>query len=58
MKKFILDLILKDDKEGDFMGGRRRGCGFDGFGCGFGGSGIIWIIILLCFCGFGGRGRC
>lgn len=57
MKKFILDLILKDDKEGDFMGHRHRDCcGFNGFGCG--GNSIIWIIILLCFCGFGGRGRC
>ena len=55
MKKFILDLILKDNKEGDFMG-HRHCCGFDG---GFGGSGIVFlIIILIIFGGFGGRRCC
>ncbi|MTK12336.1 MAG: hypothetical protein F8N39_09700 [Clostridiaceae bacterium] len=55
-------LILKDNKEGDFMGHRcccrrrRHCCGFDG---GFGGGGIIWLIfILIIFCGCGGRRFC
>ncbi|WML33773.1 hypothetical protein [Clostridium sp. OS1-26] len=51
-------LILKDNKEGDFMG-HRHCCRSDGFGFGFGGSGIIGIIILLIiFGGFGGRRCC
>jgi hypothetical protein len=54
-EEIYIDLILKDNKEGDFMG-RRHCCGFDG---GFGGGGIIFlIIILIIFGGFGGRRCC